>query len=86
MTFEQILDGGYVVAADDWLNMVIVWNGSGTFNVYAHVEGDAYRSTDCFTRAVANAYEASLLLVSGSQTHTILWNVITDRRRHNGSR
>ena len=60
MTFEQILDGGYVVAADDWLNMVIVWNGSGTFNVYAHVEGDAYRSTDCFTRAVANAYEAKL--------------------------
>jgi hypothetical protein len=59
MTLEQILDGGYVVAADDWLNMIVVWNGSGTFNVWAHVEGDAYRNTDCFTRyQVSSAFEA----------------------------
>lgn len=59
MTLEQILDGGYVVAADDWLNMLVVWNGSGTFNVWSHVEGDAYRNTDVFTKyGVANAFEA----------------------------
>ena len=59
MTLEQILDGGYVVAADDWLNMLVVWNGSGTFNVWSHVEGDAYRNVDMFTKyGVANAFEA----------------------------
>lgn len=59
MTLEQILDGGYVVAADDWMNMIVVWNGSGTFNVWAHVEGNAYRNTDMFTKyGVANAFEA----------------------------
>lgn len=59
MTLEQILDGGYVVAADDWLNMIVVWNGSGTFNVWSHAEDNAYRNTDCFTKyGVANAFEA----------------------------
>ena len=52
MTLEQILDGGYVVAADDWMNMIVVWNGSATFNVWAQVEGNAYRNTDCFTKKV----------------------------------
>lgn len=50
MTFEQILDGGYVVAADDWLNMIVVWNGREMFDVWSHVEGDAYRNIDVFTR------------------------------------
>lgn len=61
MTFEQILENGYVVAADDWLNMIVVWNGSGTFNVWAHVEGDAYRNTDTFMKfGLENAYQAKL--------------------------
>ena len=58
MTLEQVLDGGYVVAADDWLNMLVVWNGSGRFNVWAHVEGDAYRSVDTFYLLAANAFDA----------------------------
>jgi hypothetical protein len=58
MTFEDILGGGYVVASDDWLNMTVVWNGSATFNVYSHVNGNTYRAVDCFTREVPNAYAA----------------------------
>lgn len=51
MTLEQILEHGHVVvAADDWMNMIVVWNGHDTFNVWSHVEDDAYRNTDVFTR------------------------------------
>jgi hypothetical protein len=60
MTFEDILGGGYVVASDDWLNMTVVWNGSATFNVYAHVSENAYRAVDCFTREVVHAYSAKV--------------------------
>ena len=52
MTFEDVLGGGYVVAADSWLNMIVVWNGSATFNVWSNVEGDAYRLAETFTRKV----------------------------------
>ena len=40
------------MAADSWLNMIVVWNGSATFNVWSHVEGDAYRLAETFTRKV----------------------------------
>lgn len=59
MTLEQILEDGYVVAADEWLNMIVVWNGCGTFNVWSQVESDAYRNTDCFTKyGAASPHEA----------------------------
>ena len=59
MTFEDIVDGGYVVAADDWMNMLVVWNGSATFNVWSLVEDNAYREVDVFTRyEISNAFEA----------------------------
>jgi len=59
MTFEDIVDGGYVVAADDWMNMLVVWNGSATFNVWSLVEDNAYREVDVFARyEVSNAFEA----------------------------
>lgn len=61
MNFEEILGGGYVVAADSWLNAIVVWNGSGTFNVWAHVEGDTFRNTDTFMKfGIENAYQAKL--------------------------
>ncbi len=50
MTFEDIVDGGYVVAADDWLNMLVVWNGSNTFNVWSLADENSYRNVDVFTR------------------------------------
>lgn len=61
MTFEQILNDGYVVAADDWMNVIVVWNGSGTFNVWSHVEDNAYRRTETFMKfGLEDAYEAKL--------------------------
>ena len=50
MNLERLLEDGVIVAADDWLNMIVIWNGSATFNVWSHVEGDAYRNVDSFTR------------------------------------
>lgn len=61
MTFEDVLGGGYVVAADSWLNMIVVWNGSATFNVWSHVEGDAYRLAETFTRKVDSAFHAKTI-------------------------
>lgn len=65
MTFEDVLGGGYVVAADSWMNMIVVWNGSATFNVWSHVEGDTYRLAETFTRKVDNAFNA--------KTHARKW-------------
>jgi hypothetical protein len=50
MTFEEIVDSGYVVAADDWLNMIVVWNGHDIFNVWSLADENAYRNVDFFTR------------------------------------
>lgn len=58
MNFEDVLGGGYVVAADDWMNLMVVWNGSATFNVYSLVSDDTYVAVDVFTREVASAFEA----------------------------
>jgi hypothetical protein len=58
MTLEQILDNGYVVAADDWMNVIVVWNGSATFNVWSEADVNAYRNVECFTKQVSNALEA----------------------------
>lgn len=60
MTLEQILDGGYAVASDDWMGYMVVWNGSATFNVWSHVEDGQYRLVETFTRSVANAYAAKV--------------------------
>lgn len=79
MTLEQILDGGYVVAADDWLNMIVVWNGSATFNVWSHVAGDTYRNVDVFTKyQVSNAFEA--------KRHARKWlaNMYLEMERYHG--
>ena len=70
MTFEQILNDGYVVAADDWMNVIIVWNGSGTFNVWSHVEDNAYRRTNTFMKFdIENAYQAKLHSTHPSPPH-----------------
>lgn len=50
MTLEQILDGGYAVASDDWMNMIVVWNGHDIFNVWSEVEENTYRNVDFFTQ------------------------------------
>lgn len=58
MNLEDVLGGGYVVAADDWMNLMVVWNGSGTFNVYTMATTEIYKNVDSFYILVANAYDA----------------------------
>ena len=62
MTMEQLLKCGYIVEADDWMNLVVVWNGSATFNVYCPIDANEYREVDCFTRYnCSNVWNARLI-------------------------
>ena len=58
MTFEQMLGYGYVVAADDFLNAIVVWNGKGTFDVYTEDSYRCFRLVVSFTRHVQTHHEA----------------------------
>lgn len=49
MDFETMLGDGYVVAADDWMNVVIVWNGHSTFNVWSQRSPTDWANCDVFT-------------------------------------
>lgn len=57
MTLEQILNEGYLVAADDWMNVIVHWNGSATYVVYRNVE-DAWVPHDRFILGTKNTYDA----------------------------
>lgn len=57
---ESILETGYAVAADDWMGVVVIWNGSGTFEVWTMYEGVPRSLTDTFLRPVTSAWEAKL--------------------------
>lgn len=59
MILEELLEDGYIVVADGWMNVVVVWNGSVTFNVYSHVEDRDYKHSDTFVHyGCFNTYEA----------------------------
>ena len=59
MEFESMLGNGYVVAADDWMNVVIVWNGSATFNVWSQRSETDWAECDAFTvYDVSDVFEA----------------------------
>lgn len=59
MDFETMLGNGYVVAADDFMNMVIVWNGSATFGVWSQRSETDWAECDVFTHyGVENAFHA----------------------------
>lgn len=49
MEFESMLGNGFVVAADDWMNVVIVWNGSATFGVWSQRSETDWAECDAFT-------------------------------------
>lgn len=46
--FDALQDG-YVVASDPFLDQIVVWNGSATFNVYYSWGKDQWQCIDCFT-------------------------------------
>lgn len=58
MTLEQITKDSYIVAADDWMNVVVEWNGSATSNVRSNVSGDDWVNKDCFTHRAESAFAA----------------------------
>lgn len=59
MDFETILGNGYVVAADDWMNFVVVWNGSATFNVWSQRSQTDWAECEGFTHyEVKDAFHA----------------------------
>ena len=58
MTFEQMLGYGYVVASDDFLGAIIVWNGKETFDVFTEDDYRSYRFVVCFSQNVKDASEA----------------------------
>ena len=59
MEFETMLGGGYVVAADSWMNVVIVWNGSATFNVWSQRSETDWAECNAFTHYdVQSAFHA----------------------------
>ena len=62
MDFETLLGNGYVVAADDWMNFVVVWNGSATFNVWSQRSTTDWAECEVFTHyEVRDAAHAKLI-------------------------
>jgi hypothetical protein len=43
------IKGEIVVGSDDFLDQIVVWNGSATFNVYYQWGPDRWECVDCFT-------------------------------------
>jgi hypothetical protein len=49
MNFDTVLGDGYVVANDDYLNLLVVWNGSATFNVWSKRDENTWVECEVFT-------------------------------------
>jgi hypothetical protein len=60
MRMQDIMAHSYIVAADDFMDIMIGWNGAGTFTSYREVEFGDYKAVDCFTTYDAkNARDAA---------------------------
>lgn len=60
MNFENVLNDGYVVAADDWLGVVVVWDGKTKFEMFKQRDADTWVCVDYFGATVATASDAKL--------------------------
>lgn len=58
MEFESVLKDGYVVAADDWLGVVVVWDGTTKFEIWRQAGTDAFYCIDWFSDRVDNTFAA----------------------------
>ena len=56
MNLQALLENGYIVAADDWLRMAVVWDGNSTFNVYKNRDEDVWVLEDVFVSARINGH------------------------------
>lgn len=59
--FEILETGAHVVAADEVLNMVAVWHGGHTVNVYSVENYFSLHEVDCFTNYSMTADNVSSL-------------------------
>jgi hypothetical protein len=60
MSLESALREGYIVAADSWLDVVVVWDGTTKFEMYKQRDLDTWVCIDYFSTTVANAFEAKV--------------------------
>ena len=58
MNLERALGNGYIVASDSWLNVIVVWDGTGWFKMYRQVDTDAWVQVDSVWSSVFNTYGA----------------------------
>jgi hypothetical protein len=59
MDFNTVLGNGYVVASDDYMNLLVVWNGSATFNAWSKRDENTWVECEGFTHyEVENAFHA----------------------------
>ncbi len=49
VSFFDAVQDGFVVGVDSFLDMMIVWNGSITLNVFYNWGGNQWQEIDCFT-------------------------------------
>jgi len=50
-TWKDAVEGSSLVVIDEEAGIMVVWNGSATFNVYTHLDNpDDLNPADCFTR------------------------------------
>ena len=48
MEFHRMLNDGFIVAHDEWLDMAIRWNGSATFEIFSEVRPGAWALVEAF--------------------------------------
>jgi len=48
VSFFDAVQDGFVVGVDSFLDMMVVWNGSITFNVFYNWGGGEWEEIDCF--------------------------------------
>ena len=48
MEFHRMLNDGFIVAHDEWLDMAVRWNGSATFEIFSEVRPGAWAQIETF--------------------------------------
>lgn len=61
MTLEQILGVGYIVAADEWLNAMVHWDGKTKFEIWCQRDTNAWGLADYFSTDVKDIAAAKLI-------------------------
>lgn len=60
MNIYEAINDGWVVGADEWLSLIVVWYGGATFIVFSENSNRSWVENDVFTDYEANSSNASL--------------------------